>query len=78
MGDALDDQIDAYEGMLPHIRRTYGSVWVLVAHRELISTFKEFAAASKYAREHLAGEQVLIRHTDERAVETAPFVHIGS
>ncbi len=76
--DALDEQIAAYEGLLPSIKREYGSVWALVAHRELVSTFREFAAASRYAREHLGGEQVLIRHTDEQPAETAPFVHIGA
>ncbi len=73
--DALDDQIEAYQALLPSIRREHGSVWALVAHRELISTFKEFSTAARYALEHLGHEQVLIRHTDER-VETAPFVHI--
>ena len=76
--DALDEQIAAYEGLLPRIKREYGSVWALVAHRELISTFSEFSAASKYAREHHGGEQVLIRHTDAQPIETAPFVHIGT
>jgi hypothetical protein len=76
--DALDEQIIAYENMLPQIKRDYGSVWALVAHQELISTFRDFAAASQYAREHLGGEQVLIRHTEAQAIETVPFVHIGS
>lgn len=76
--DALDEQIAAYEDLLPRIKREYGSVWALVAHQELISTFAEFSAASRYARKHLGAEQVLIRHTDERPVETAPFIHIGS
>jgi hypothetical protein len=75
--DALDEQIAAYEGLLPSIKREFGSVWVLVARGELISTFKDFSEASRYAREHLGGEQILIRHTDDRAMETAPFVHVG-
>lgn len=74
--DALDEQIAAYEALLPGIKRDHGAVWALVAHKELISTFQEFSAATRYAREHLPGEQVLIRHTDERPFETAPFLHI--
>ena len=75
MRDALDDQIEAYEALLPTIKKTYGSVWALVAGRKLIETFAEFPAAARYAIEHHGGEQVLIRHTDEQA-ETAPYVHI--
>ncbi len=76
--DALDEQIAAYQDLLPGIKQEYGSVWALVAHSKLISTFRDFSTAAKYARKHLGAEQVLIRHTDERATETAPFVHIGS
>lgn len=75
MRDALDEQIEAYEALLPQIRRTHGSVWALVAHQELIETFSDFPSAARYAQEHCASEQVLIRHTDE-TTETAPFVHI--
>jgi hypothetical protein len=74
--DALDEQIAAYETLLPQIKRDYGSVWVLVARSELVSTFREFSAASRYARQNFQGEQVLIRHTDAQPVETAPFVHV--
>jgi hypothetical protein len=75
MRDALDEQIEAYEALLPQIKREYGHVWALIAHRVLIDTFADFPSAARYAQKHCAGEQVLIRHTDERT-ETAPFVHI--
>lgn len=75
MRDALDEQIETYEALLPQIKKKYGPVWALIAHRELIDTFSDFPSAATYAQEHCAGEQVLIRHTDERT-ETAPFVHI--
>ena len=73
MPDALDVQIAAYQNLLPDIRRTYGSVWALVAQEKLIKTFADFATAAEYALSRFAEEQVLIRHTDER-IETAPFM----
>lgn len=76
MHDSLDREIHAYETLLPDIRAQYGSVWALVVHEKLIKTFKEFSLAARYAIAHHSGEQVLIRHTDER-VETAPFVEIS-
>lgn len=76
MRDPLDDQIEAYEKLLPAIREKHGSVWALVAHKELIETFKAFPDAARYAREHFGKEPVLIRHTDGRKLETAPFIHV--
>ena len=76
MRDALDEQIEAYEALLPKIKKEHGSVWALVADQQLIGTFPEFSAAARYAREHYGQKQVLIRHTDERKLETAPFVHV--
>ncbi|WP_374575182.1 hypothetical protein [Phenylobacterium sp.] len=77
MRDALDEQIEAFEALLPQIKQEYGSVWVLVAHGRLIQTFPDFPAAAEYARAELSGDQVLIRHTDEGEL-TAPFVDIAS
>ncbi len=74
MRDALDEQIDAYEALLPLIKREHGSGWVLVAGRNLIRVFESFPEAARYARDHFGPQQVLIRHTDERSVESAPFV----
>jgi hypothetical protein len=74
MPDALDEQIEAYEALLPEIKKSHGSVWVLVADRKLVSTFKEFSAAVRYANSHYGPKAVLIRHTDERTTESAPFV----
>ena len=76
MRDALDEQIEAYQAMLPDIRSQHGSVWALVADRKLVSCFPDFSAAARYADEHYGTKQVLIRHTDE-APEMAPYVHIG-
>ena len=77
MADALDVQITAYQHLLPEIRRTYGSVWALVACEKLVKTFTDFASAAEYAFRNHAEEQVLIRHTDER-IETAPFMVLES
>ena len=73
MPDALDIQIAAYQHLLPEIRRSYGSVWALVAGERLVKTFTDFASAAACALDHCGQEQVLIRHTDER-VETVPFM----
>ena len=73
----LDREIEAYCALLPAIKKKYGSVWALVVNRKLVSTFSEFSQAARYVIAHHRGEQVLIRHTDER-LETAPFVQINS
>lgn len=77
MNDSLDREIGAYKALLPKIREDHGSVWALVVHERLVETFAEFGGAARYAIEHHSGEQVLIRHTDERT-EMAPFVEICS
>ena len=76
MRDALDEQIEAYEALLPSIRKQHGSVWVLIADGQLIETFDAFSAAAKYARASYGQKQVLIRHTDERTLESATFVQV--
>jgi hypothetical protein len=76
MRDPLDEQIEAYQAMLPEIKKEHGLVWALVAHRELIKTFGVFDVAARYAVEHFPNEQVLIRHTSERS-EMAPFLLVG-
>lgn len=76
MTDDLDAQIEAYEALLPGIRKDHGSVWVLVADKQLVKTFPAFAPAARYAKAHFGQKPVLIRHTDERAVESAPFVQV--
>jgi hypothetical protein len=76
MADAMDLQIAAYEAILPELRNKFGSVWALLVERRLVKTFPEFSAAADYVARHHAGDQVLIRHTDE-AREMAPYVHIG-
>jgi hypothetical protein len=76
--DALDEQIEAFEALLPAIKKDHGPVWVLIADRRLIKTFAAFPAAARYARQHFGKQPVLIRHTDERALETAPFVHVNA
>jgi hypothetical protein len=76
MPDALDQQIQAYEALLPSIKKDHGSVWVLVADSKLIKTFTELAEAVKYANKRYGKKQVLIRHTDERRTESAPFVQV--
>jgi hypothetical protein len=73
----MEQQLSAFQAMRSQIQRDYGSVWVLVAHRELIQTFPNFSAAAQYALAHHADEQVLIRHTDEEEVESAPFIYVA-
>jgi len=76
MGDALDEQIEAYQALLPEIRSKHQSGWALVAKRGLVKLFSEFSEAAQYAQDNFGNEPVLIRHTDEKP-ETAPFVRIG-
>ena len=76
MPDALDEQIQAYEAMLPEIKKEHGSVWVVVARQKLVSTFKDFSDAVRYVNSAFGKETVLIRHTDERRRESVPFVQI--
>ncbi len=76
MRDTLDEQIEAYEALLPDIKKQYGSAWVLIANRQLVATFNAFGDAAKYAHDHFGDEPVLIRHTDSRKMESAPFIHV--
>jgi hypothetical protein len=76
MRDALDEEIEAFEALLPAIRKERGPTWALVVDRRLIQTFDTFSAAATFARSHYGKRQVLIRHTDERKLESAPFVQI--
>ena len=76
MLDELDQQIEAYEQLLPQIKREYDSVWALIADRTLVKTFVAFSEAATYAHDHFGKRPVLIRHTDSRRVETAPFIHV--
>lgn len=76
MRDALDDQIEAYDEQLADLRRVYGKTWVLMVNRRLVSTFREFADAARYADQHHGDVQVLIRHTFEAERETAPFLYL--
>jgi hypothetical protein len=72
----LDREIQAYERLLPAIRQSHGSGWALVANCALVDTFTSFASAVRYARANYGTQEVLIRHTDERVEETAPFLHV--
>ena len=76
MPDVLDEQIEAFEALLPAIKKDHGPVWVLIADRRLVETCAAFPEAARYAREHFGKQPVLIRHTDEKALETAPFVQV--
>jgi hypothetical protein len=76
MADQLDIEIQAYEALLPAIKRQHGSVWALIAKGELVATFGVFGDAARYAVERFGRTPVLIRHTDSRRTETAPFIPI--
>ena len=80
MRDALDEQIEAFGALLPQIKADHGPAWVLVADKRLVKTFATFPEAARYAREHFGRQTVLIRHTDEKPMETAPFIqiHVGT
>lgn len=78
MRDALDEQIEAFEALRPEIRARLGPVWVLMADGDVIGTFNAFVDAARHARAKCALQSILIRHTDEREVETAPFLHLAS
>jgi hypothetical protein len=75
MRDALDELIDAYEALLPSIEQQRPA-WALVSDPRSIRTFASFSAAARYARDHYGKKQVLIRHTEERDLESAPFVQV--
>jgi hypothetical protein len=75
MPDDLDEQIEAYEALLPQIKKEHGSVWALIAERRLVKTFAAFGDAARYAHENFGKRPVLIRHTDSRKVETVPYLH---
>lgn len=72
----LDQEIQAFERLLPAIRQQHGLAWALVANRDLVGAFPHYADAARYAREHYGSQEVLIRHTGERRLETAPFVQV--
>lgn len=78
MRDALDDLIDAFEARLAAIKAEHGHRWVLFDPGHQVVAFSAFAEAARYAREHYGRTTVLIRHTDERAIETAPFIHVAN
>jgi hypothetical protein len=69
----LDREIQAYERLSATIKN-HG--WAVVANLKLVSIFSDFAVAARYTREHYGSQEVLIRHTGERQVETAPFVQV--
>ena len=73
----LDRELSAYERLRSQIKSEYGSVWALVCHQRLVSTFDEFSEAARYAVHHCQGDTFVIKHTDER-LESAPFVGITS
>jgi hypothetical protein len=73
MPDALDEQIEKFEELLPVIRAQDRGAWALIARRELQGVFKDFTEAAIYAEEHFPDEQVLIRDTEAKE-QFAPFI----
>ena len=78
MRDALDDLIEAFDLHLPRIISQYGHGWMVFAGQGQVAKFGAFPDAARYARQHYGTQQVLIRHTDERQTETAPFIETHS
>ncbi len=76
MRDDLDAQIEAYERLLPEIKSLHGSSWVIITDEKLVGAFGAFPEAAKFAHENFPQRAVLIRHTDSRKVETAPFIPV--
>jgi hypothetical protein len=78
MRDVLDELIEAFNRLLPSIKREHGHRWVIFDGEHRIIAFNAFSDAARYAREHYGATPVLIRHTDERKIETAPFIRLAS
>lgn len=78
MRDALDDLTEAYEQLLPRIISQHGHGWVVFAGADSINRFAAFPQAARFARKRYGKRQVLIRHTDERPIEVAPFIEVHS
>lgn len=78
MRDALDDLALAFEQLLQRIIGHHGHGWVVFADPENIARFGTFPEAARYARSRYGSRQVLIRHTDERVSEAAPFIEVHS
>lgn len=67
--DALDRQIEAYEGMREFLERAYRGKWVVIHNEELAGAYDSFAAAADDAVQRFQRGPYLIREVG--AVTTA-------
>ena len=72
---ALEQEIAAFDAMLPVLRREYGSIWAVLADGDFKAGFTDFGQAAEYAVAHLPDKTFLIRHTEQH-VPHIPFVAI--
>lgn len=72
---ALEQEIVAFNAMLPKLRQEYGSVWAVLVDRAFKASFADFGQAAKYAVENFPDKPFLIRHTEQHAPHI-PFVAI--
>jgi hypothetical protein len=75
MASQLDQDIEAFEAMLPSLRKRFGSVWAVLVDRDFKGSFSEFQSAATYAVDNFADRPFLIRHTDQHAPHI-PFIAI--
>ncbi|MBE7217874.1 MAG: hypothetical protein INR64_05325 [Caulobacteraceae bacterium] len=75
--DGLEPQIALFEQLLPALRREFGDVWAVVSSSRLEGKFGTFRDAAQHVLTHLAGEKVLIRHTNAPQPHV-PFVAVDS
>lgn len=77
MADVLDQEIRAFEKMLPNLRKEFGSVWAVVVGDDLKGSFSDFEGAALFAVEKFANDSVLIRHTQEH-IAHIPFIAVDA
>lgn len=76
MTTSLDQDIEAFEAMLPSLRQRFGSVWAVLVDRDFKASFPEFQGAATYAVENFGDRDFLIRHTDQH-VPHIPFIALA-
>lgn len=73
----LSEQVQTFVRRLPEIRQQYGSAWAVQVQGKVEGAFTTFQEAAKFAMSNFAGEEFLIRHTDDEP-ETVPFVMVAN
>lgn len=71
----LEQEIAAFEAMLPKLRKEHGEAWAVVAGSDLQGAFSAFEDAASFAVQRCADRPFLIRHTHQHPAQI-PFVAI--